>query len=246
MTNSDIEKSQIRYARLAGFMYLFVDVADASCLFITGRFQVPGNFAETTHRIMGSELLYRIGLSNFVIGSLCTVFLAIGLYGALKPVDNNLALLALVFRLVEATLFGVTSILSFGVLKLYIAADSMNAFGVNQLSVLVNLSSDTGSAGFNIAAIFFSMGSILFFYLFLKSNYIPKVLSALGLFGSVLVTIVCFGSLITPRHAGMLQFGWLPVAVAEILVGLWLLFKGLNLRPRENATKNSVASQSAR
>jgi NADH:ubiquinone oxidoreductase subunit K len=234
MTGSDTEKSQIRYARLAGVMYLFVDVAYGLGLFITARFVVPGNFAETAHRIMGSELLYRIGLSSGLIGSLCTVFLAMGLYVAVKPIDNNLALLALVFRLVEATLFGVQSIFSFFVLKLYIGADSMNAFGTNQLSVLVTSHSPGDSAGFNIGAIFFGMGSILFFYLFLKSTYIPKVLSALGLFTSMLVPIVCFASLMSPQHAKMMQLGWLPLALAEILVGLWLLFKGVNVRRRDN------------
>ncbi len=234
MTSSDIDKSQIRYARLAGFMYLFVDVAYLLGLFITYGFQVPGNFAETAHRIVGSELLYRIGLSSLLIGGLCTVFLAMGLYGAVKPKDNNLALLALVFRLVEATLFGVLSIFSFSALKLYIGGDYRNAFDANQLSVLVNLHSVASSAGFNIAGIFFSMGSILFFYLFLKSNYIPKILSTLGLFGSVLMPIVCFASLMSPQHAKMMQLGWLPIAVAEILVGFWLLFKGVNVRPRDN------------
>jgi len=227
-------------------MYLFVDVADVLGIFITNRFQVSGNFAETAHKIVGNELLYRIGLSSFLVGSLCTVFLAIGLYGAVKPVNNNLALLALVFRLVEATLCGVLSICSFVVLKLYVGPGSMNAFDAQQLSVIVNLSSDAGSAGFNIAAIFFSMGSILFFCLFLKSNYIPKVLSALGLFGSVLVPIVCFGSLIVPKYAGKLQFGWLPVAVAEVLVGLWLLFKGVKTGPRDRGNLDSVAAQAAR
>jgi hypothetical protein len=60
---------------------------------------------------MGSELLYRIGLSSLLIGSLSTVFLAMGLYVAVKPIDKNLALLALLFRLVEATIFGVRSLL---------------------------------------------------------------------------------------------------------------------------------------
>jgi NADH:ubiquinone oxidoreductase subunit K len=230
MTIADTDKSQIRYARLAGFMYLFVDLAYAAGLFITSGFRVPGNFAETAHRIMESEPLYRIGLSSLLIGGLCTVFLAMGLYGAVRRIDNNLALLALVFRLVEATLFGVLSISSFTALKLYIGADSMHAFDANQLSFLANLSSVAGSAGFNIAAIFFSMGSILFFYLFFKANYIPRILSASGLFASVLVPIVCFGSLISPQHAKILQFGWIPIALAEISVGLWLLFKGVNVR----------------
>jgi NADH:ubiquinone oxidoreductase subunit K len=230
MTSSDAEKSQIMYARLAGFMFLFVIVAGLSGMFIANRFAVPENFAEIAHRIMGSELLYRIGLSSGLISSLGTVFLAMGLYIAVKPIDNNLALLALLFRLVEATLGGVLSILSFSDLKLYIGADCANAFTANQLSVLVHFH----SGAFNIGALFFSIGSILFFYLFIKSTYIPKFLSALGLFASVLMSIVCFASLISPQHAKMLQLGWLPMFVAEVSVGLWLLFKGVNVRPRGN------------
>jgi len=240
MTNSDIEKSQIRYARLAGFMYLFVIVADLLSIFITTRFDVPGNFAETAHRIIESELLYRIGLSSGFIGSLCTVFLAMGLYVAVKPVDGNLALLAFLFRLAEATLGATQSIISYAFLKLYIGADSVNAFGANQLSVLMNLHSTANSAGMNIAAILFSIGSTLFFYLFLKSTYIPKILSALGLFASVLVTISSFASLISPQPAKTLQLGWLPIFVAEISVGLWLLFKGVNLRPGRTESRSTL------
>lgn len=224
MTGFDIEKTQVRYARLAGFMFLFVIVADLLSMFITCRFQVPGNFAETAHRIMKSELLYRIGLSSGLIGSLSTVFLAMGLYVAVKPIDGNLALLAMVFRLAEATLGGVLNVFSFIVLQIYVGADYRNAFDANQLSALVNL-----SPGSDIVAVFFSIGSILFFYLFLKSTYIPKVLSALGLFASVLVPIICFGGLISPQHAKMLQLGWLPMALAEISVGFWLLSKGVNV-----------------
>lgn len=226
MTSSDTDQSQIRYARLAGFMYLFVTAVDLLGMFITGRFRVPGNFAETAHRIVESELLYRFGLSAGLIGSVCTVFLAMGLYGAVKPLNSNLALLALVFRLAEATLGGAQSILGFAVLKLYVSADSMKAFDANQLAVLASLPSGL----WNISAIFFGVGSILFFYLFLKSAYIPKVLSVLGLFASVLVPIICLAPLLLPRPPQALQFGWIPMLVAETSTGLWLLFKGVNVR----------------
>jgi NADH:ubiquinone oxidoreductase subunit K len=225
----DAEKSQIGYARLAGFMFLFVIVADLLGMFITSHFIVPGNFAETAHKILASELLYRIGLSSGLVGSLCTVFLAMGLYVAVKPIDNHLALLALAFRLAEATIGGVLNIFGFTILKLYAGAEYSKAFDTNQLSVLVNLP----SGGFNITAIFFGLGSIFYFYLFLQSNYIPKILSALGLVASVLVPIICFGSLISPDHAKILQFGWLPMAVAELSVGFLLLFKGVNLQAKD-------------
>jgi len=226
MTGAYADKSQIRYARLAGFMFLFVIVADVLGMFITNRFHVSGNFAETAQRIMESQWLYRAGLSCGLIGSLCTVLLAMGLYVVVRPIDNNLALLALLFRLAEATLGGAGSILSFCALQLYIGADHRNAFAANQLSALASLF----SSDWNIGAIFFGIGSILFFYLFLESAYIPKALSALGFYASVLVPIVSLGCLLSPQHAKMLQFGWLPIALAEISVGLWLLIKGINVQ----------------
>lgn len=214
-------------------MFLFVFVADVLGMFITSRFHAPGNFAETALRIMASPLLYRAGLSCGLIGSRCTVFLATGLYVVVKPIDNNLALLGLSFRLAEATLGGAGSILGFSALKLYAGGDYGNAFAANQLAVLASLF----SSEWNIGAIYFGIGSIFFFYLFFRSTYIPKALAALGLFGSVLVPIVSFGCLLSPQHTKMLQFGWIPMALAELSVGLWLLIKGVKLRLRDTGIR---------
>jgi hypothetical protein len=230
MTISDSDKSQIRYARLAGFMYLLVDAAYLTSALITNRFRVPGNFSQTAHRIAGGELLYRIGLSSGLVASLCIVFLAMGLYVAIKPLDSNLALLALLFKLLEATFVGSQAILGFVVLKLYTSADSLNAFDGQQLSMFVTWHAAADPVVFNSFAIFFGIGSSIFFYLLFRSTYIPKPLSGLGLLGSVLVPMICFGSLLWPQHANTLQFGWAPIGLAEVLVGLWLLFKGVNLQ----------------
>src|SRR5438270_12341857 len=73
ITNSDSARSQVAFARFAGFMFLFVDAAYALGLFITSRFVVPENFAETAHKIIASEALYRIGLSSGLVGGLCTI-----------------------------------------------------------------------------------------------------------------------------------------------------------------------------
>jgi hypothetical protein len=169
------------------------------------------------------------------------VFLAFGLYAAVKPMGKNLALLALLFRLVEATIFGLNVLFSLVVLKAYISSDYLKAFSGNEPSVLLNLRSAFYSDSFTIAGIFFSFGSILFFYLFLKSTYIPKVLSAFGLFSSALVTIISFMELILPRYAAILQvgWGWAPLALAEIMVGLWLLFKSVNLSRERSDLKGS-------
>jgi len=227
MTGSAVDRSQNAYARFAGFMYLFVDFAYLVGLFITSRFQVAGNVMETAHRIVAAESLYRIGLASLLVGALCTVFLAAGLYGTLQAIDHKLALQALVFRVVEATVFAVVSVLNFAFLQMYVGPGHLNAFDASQLSAILSVRSAASIVGFNVAAIFFSMGSILFFYLFLRSTYLPRVLSAVGLFGSMLVPIVCFGILIVPQAAKWLVFGWIPIGVAEIAAGLWLLVKGV-------------------
>ena len=163
----------MRYARVAGFMFLFVIAAYLAAMFVVGRFQVSGNFAETARRIAASEALYRVGLSLNLVASICTVLLAMGLYVVLKPIDANLALLALLFRLVEAAISAAQGIVGFVMLRLYIGTATSTAFDAAQLSALASLRSAASAAEYNISAVFFGMGSILFFHLFSRSSYLP-------------------------------------------------------------------------
>src|ERR1700736_3504065 len=96
------DDSQRRYARFAGFMYLVVLMFDIAGALIVSGIGGTGTFVEISNRITASELLYRIGLALALVGTLSTIPLAIGLYVAVKPAAANLALMALLFRVVEA------------------------------------------------------------------------------------------------------------------------------------------------
>jgi hypothetical protein len=98
----------------------------------------------------------------------------------------------------------------------------------------VGLTRHAASVAYDISAIFFSVGSTLFFYLFFKSRYIPRILSAFGVFASVIVTIICFGSLILPEYASTLQYGWVPIAIAETITGIWLMIFAVNAQARSD------------
>lgn len=240
MTLPTSQRSRMRWARLAGGMYLFVDAAYATGLLVGARFRVAGDLAETARRILASEHLFRIGLASTLLGALCTVLLAMGLYGAVKPVDDDLALLALGFRLVEATLFGVQSMFAFGALRLYRDVDSVWSLSGAQLAALMKIRAAAAWDAFDVAAIFFGMGSVLFFYLFLRSRSIPRGLAVLGLGGSMLVPLVCLATLVAPEYDSLLRVGWLPVGIAEVLVGLWLLVKGVRIRPPDELAPEAV------
>jgi hypothetical protein len=220
--------SQSSYARFAGVMYFFT-VFDISGVVILSTISGTGTFLDTAHRIAASETLYRIGLLCGVVGTLSTVLLAIGLYVTLKLVDGSLAMTALLFRLAESVMGGVAIVFSFANLQIYLEANHASAFDAGQLSALADLVSRTSAVGINISVIFFAAGSTIFFYLFLKSAYIPRFLALWGLVGSLFCMAAFVGNLLLPQSSGaLLGVGGLPIGIAEPVLGLWLLIRGIN------------------
>jgi hypothetical protein len=230
------QSSQQAYARLAGLMYLVVDALDIGGVLILARVSGTGGFLATAHNISASETLYRIGICCGLAGILSTVLLAACLYVTVKPLDANLAITALLFRLVEVAIAGVAIVLAFATLQIYLDANRTSAFDANQLAVLADLSSLLSLAPTGIATvvsvIFFSVGSAIFFYLFLKSAYIPRILAAGGIFASLFCLITFVASLIVVQYSGqLLGIGGLPIGIAEIVTGLWLLIRGIKTQP---------------
>jgi hypothetical protein len=206
-------------------MYLLLLVVDIAGVLITSSVAGAGSFGDISQQILASETLYRIGLCCGLVGSLVTILLAIGLYVTVKPVDGNLALMALLFRVVEAAIGAIGTILAFNVLQIHLAASHANAFDANQLGALATFSSGVGT---DVGAIFFSVGSTIFFYLLLRSRYIPRLLSAWGIFASLVYLVVWFVSLILPQYAGTaVAVGSVPILLAELSTGFWLLLVGI-------------------
>lgn len=234
MTDPIAEQAQRAYARLAGLMYFLVLGFDVAGALIGANIGGGGKFVETAHRIMASETLYRIGLGLSLAGSLSTILLAIGLYVAVKPFDRNLAMMALLFRVVEITVGAFGIAVAFGVLQLYLGANQANAFAATQLGALAELGGSASGAATDISALFFSVGSTLFFLLFLRSRYLPRILSAWGIFASLVYAAVWLVSLILPPYAATAAaYGSVPILFAELSTGLWLLVRGITLPPRK-------------
>jgi hypothetical protein len=220
--------SQSSYARFAGLMYFFT-AFDVTGVVILSRISGSGTFLDTAHSVAASETLYRIGLLCGLIGILSTVLLAIGLYVTLKPVDANLAMTALLFRLSESVIGGVAIVFGFANLQIYLEANHASAFDAGQLGALADLVARTSAVGINISVIFFSVGSTIFFYLFLRSNYIPRFLALWGVLGSLLCMAAFVGNLLLPQSSdALLGVGALPIGIAEPVLGLWLLIRGIN------------------
>jgi hypothetical protein len=230
--------TQEAYARFAGLMYLFT-VFDVTGFVIVSRISGGGNFIDAAHRIAEWETLYRIGLLCGLIGTLSTLLLAIGLYVALKPVDGNLAMTALLFRVAETTIGGVVVVLTFATLQINLEAGHASVLDAKQLGALADLVARTSAVGTNISVVFFAVGSTIFFYLFLRSGYIPRSLAYWGMIGSLVCLAAFIVNLLLPQSSEpLLGIGSLPIGIAEPVVGLWLLVRGTN--PRLRASRMGV------
>jgi hypothetical protein len=132
-------QTQYVYARLAGFMFLFVLIIDLAGVAIVSKVGGSGNFIDTAHHIAAQETLYRIGICCGLVGYLSTILLGVGLCVTVKPVDGNMAMTALLFRLAECAIGGMVVVIGFATVQVHLDANRAGGFDANQLSALAEL-----------------------------------------------------------------------------------------------------------
>ena len=242
MKNSIADIPLRKAARVAGFLYLLIIITSLlSMIFVESNLIMPGNDAATFNNIMANELLFRIGVAYDLIMFASVVILSLALYVILKTVNKNLALLALFWRLAEAIIGGVTVLFSFIVLQLLNGEGYSAVFETEQLQALVGLFLNVRTAGLTIVIVFLCLGTTVFCYLFFKSRYVPRILAAWGIFSFLLMLIYSFVNILLPNSPAMIQtVCWTPAILFEVIIGLWLLFKGVNVQQRDARTSESA------
>lgn len=88
----------------------------------------------------------------------------------------------------------------------------------------------TRAAAFPVTVLFFSIGSLIFFILFLRARFIPLWLAWSGVIGSAFAAVLAVTSLLVASPPAWLSQLWIPPVVAEIAGGLLLLLRGADLR----------------
>jgi hypothetical protein len=229
--------SQDRIARTAGFMYLFALITAVFSEFhIRGGLLEWADLGKTASNIAHSEALFRTAIVADLSSFAAIVVLAVSLYLVVKPVNPYLALIALCWWLGEAFILGMTTLNSFKILFVVSGAGYLAAFDPGQLHALVGLLVRAYYAGYDIALIFFSLGSSAFACLLFKGRLVPRLLAGFGVLASLLflagtVTLFLWPEA-GPRIRQMINP---PIALYELLVGLWLLIKGVRLTPYREA-----------
>ncbi|HEX3127717.1 MAG TPA: DUF4386 domain-containing protein [Thermoanaerobaculia bacterium] len=231
MDNRSAETSPQVYARIGGVLYLIIIVAGSlGELFIRGALVVSGDAAATANNIMASPSLWRIGVAGDLIMHVCDVPLMLIFYVLLRPVHRNLALLAVLFNLMQSAVAVANKLNLLTALFFLGDAGYLNALTLQQRQALAYLAVKTHDYGFGVALIFFGFTCLVLGYLIFRSGYLPRILGILMALAGLSYLTNSFALLLAPAFAAKLFPAiLLPAFIAELSLCLWLLVKGVNV-----------------
>jgi Domain of unknown function (DUF4386) len=225
-----IDESQRKAATVAGFAYLITFATVVYVNFgIHARLIVKNSAAETARNILAHERLFRIGIAGDLMYCAGVVVLLTALYVILKPVNRGLALLAALWRLVWVLMWLLMTLNLFDALRLLSGADYLRAFEAERLQALARLYLGTSFDYYYVGLLFGALASTVCGYLWFKSRYIPRALAAFGVISSAFCVACTFVFYIYPNFEKIVNLWWFdtPMAIFEIALSFWLLFKGL-------------------
>ena len=213
-------------AKTTGLLYLIYIVFQALPIVIgSSKLVVNGDAMTTARNIMTSGWLFRMGYLVDLLAAVFFLLAAWALYGLLKRVNQNVALLFLLLNLGGVAIQCFSDLFLIGSQILLRGADYLKAFPADQLQTMSMLFLNLHENGFMVAQLFFAIWLFPLGYLVFKSNYLPGILG-------ILLMVECFGWLMYP-----LQFFLFPSSVityvssaigfiGEFSLSLWLLIMG--------------------
>jgi hypothetical protein len=125
---------------------------------------------------------------------------------------------------------GVTALNMLGALRLLGDAAYLPVFKADQLQTLARLQLSSSYDAYYVGQPFWGLTSLVCSYLWFRSGYIPKALASFGILSSAWCVFCAFAFIVFPNFSATVRASWfdVPLVLFEIVLGLWLLFKGLS------------------
>lgn len=233
------EVSPQLYARLAALLDLGVITAGMIAqMVISGRIIVAGDATATAANILAQKDLFQLGFTVYLIEMSCQIAQTVLFYILLKPVNRNIALLALVFTLVGCTIKTLSRLFYIAPLLVLGGSPYLNIFSAEQLHALALLLLNVNDLAAGIALAFFGFSTFMNGYLVFNSNFLPRILGVLSMLGG----IGWLTFLYPPLGNQLVIFVLLFALIGSAAQILWLLVKGVNVEKWNESSRLQRAS----
>ena len=212
-------------ARITGVIYLFYFLTAVFGEFLLKGIFVSGDATATASNILAHQPLFRLGLANGLIATVCYVAVTALFYDLFKHVNRSLSLLAALFSLVGCSILAFASLFRIAPLIVLGGGQYLAVFKVEQLRALALLFLELYGQAVDICFVFFGVYCLLIGYLIFNSAFLPRILGALMAFAGL-----GWLTFLSPPIANYLSPYIQVLGVfAEGLLMLWLLVMGVNV-----------------
>lgn len=216
-------KNQQKQAKIVGFTYLTTTIIGfINIFFVKAGIHKPQTLLESAFQFRVSILL---DITMYAL----VMWMAVALYSLTKSINKNRATLAFVFRVSEVVMGFVMVLLYSTPLIILSKADSYQLSN-DALQSLATVFFDVYDVGSNLHLILMSIGAFIFIKLLQSATFIPKWLSYWGLFTYVSLFIGLIVKIIYPDASKQFMILMAPGALFELVFGIWLLIKGVDLK----------------
>ena len=218
-------------ARIAGAVYLsMVLTAPFSLIYVPTKLIVRGNAAATADNILTHETMFRLSILGELVGMVIFICLAIALYRLLSNVNKTWAMLMVAFVLVSAGVGFLNTLNNIAAVILFRGGEFLTVLDKPQRDALGYLFIRLHNQGEFMNEIFWGVWLFPFGLLVFRSGFLPRFLGVwlmLDCFAWIALSVI---ALFFPNYYEA-AFKWLqPAFFAELVIGLWLLIRGANVR----------------
>jgi hypothetical protein len=228
--NEVVKKSAHEGApRLLGAMFVVV----ALLSLLSGQLLSPlsysfagpsGDVSETLVAFSENPTMVRMSMTGFLVEAVAIVLLAVLLYATLRDQNKILARWAFGLWLIEAVGVVLRQLSAFSLLRTGQAFVEAGAPGPSYFQALGSLYYDLMHFGYDVQMVFYCVGGIVFYTLFLRSRYVPKVVS---IWGIVVAALALVGELFALLGFDVPLYVYLPILPFELFIGMWLMITGI-------------------
>ncbi|MGO1059518.1 DUF4386 domain-containing protein [Planococcus sp. FY231025] len=239
MSSGIAEKPLSFYARVAGVSLLLAGVSGLFAnIFVMGGLLVPDDATATVSNITANDLLFRFGVLGFIVMTILDLVIAWALYVLLKPVNKNVALLVILFRVVYVAMSSAALFNFLNISHFLIDDARLEAIEPNQIGFEVMMFLDAINNAWTIGLVFFGLHLLLLGYLMFKSLFIPRLFGILMLLAGVGYFIDNILRVLLSNYTDFIGIFSLIVFVvpilAELAFAIWLLVKGKKVLDRRS------------
>jgi hypothetical protein len=223
-----LQNTNRKIATVVGVLYILGTVMGVLSVVFTGPI-----FDDPNYLIKVSENQSQIVIAALMVLTMCLALAMIPfvMFPVLKKVNESLAVGYAIFRGALETVAGIGAVLSWLFLLVlsreYVAAGAPNASGFQALGALLLKGGDPLSA---LAGTIFCVGALMLYYMFYKSNLIPRWISVWGFIAIALHLATCILILLDLQSTFSMVNTMmnLPIALQEMVMAVWMIVKGFN------------------